>query len=415
MRPKNKINKKIIFIILTLATGIIYKLPYIQDVFYVSVQESLNLTHTQIGIILSVAGIFSILGFLMSIYFIDKISKRILISCSLIGVGITGIYLSTLPGYYALILIWVLFALFSDMLYWPVLVKSVKELGSNSEQGRIFGFFEAGRGLFDTIIVSIALAIFSMFGSLKYVILFYSISSIIIGIIVFIILDKDEPKKINKESKSNVPLEVMKSKEVWLISGNIFCAYAIYCGITYMMPFLQNTYGVSILIIGAFGMINQYGIKMLAGPIGGYLADKKFKSTSKYFAFCFISIIVSTFLMIILSDKKFSIIVGFIFVVIFSILVNSMKALLFAPMEEVGIDEEISGGAISLASFIGYSPLVFCYSIYGSILDKFEGLSGYRILFLIIIGFGLMGLLINKKLRILISENEKLRNIKKVS
>lgn len=409
------INKKIIFIILTLATGIVYKLPYIQDVFYVPVQQSLNLTHTQLGNILSVSGMFSTFGFLASIYFIDKVSKRILIPCALIGIGITGIYLSTLPGYYALILIWILFALFSDMLYWPVLVKSVKDLGNDSEQGRIFGFFEAGRGLFDTIMVSITLFIFSISGSLKYVILFYSITSIIMGIITFITLDKDEPKKITNESKLSVPLEVIKSKEVWLVSGNIFCAYAIFCGITYMMPFLQNTYGVSILIIGAFGMINQYGIKMLAGPIGGYLADKKFKSTSKYFRFCFISVIVCTLLMIILSDKKFSIVVAFIFVIVFSTLVNSMKALLFAPMQEVGISEEMSGGAISLASFIGYSPLVFCYSLYGSILDKFEGLLGYRILFCIIIVFGLMGLIINKKLRSLINVNRMSDNIKNVS
>lgn len=344
MKSKNKINKKIIFIVLTLATGMIYKLPYIQDVFYVPIQKSLNLTHTQLGNILSIAGIFSTFGFLASIYFIDKISKRILIPCALIGIGITGIYLSTLPGYYALILIWILFALFSDMLYWPVVVKSVKDLGSDNEQGRIFGFFEAGRGLFDTIIVFIGIVIFSIFDSLKCVILFYSVVSIIIGIIAFIVLGKDEPKTMNNESKLSVPLEVIKSKEVLLISGNIFCAYAIYCGITYMMPFLQNTYGVSVLLIGVFGMINQYGIKMLAGPIGGYIADKKFKSTSKYFAFCFISIIVSTLLMIILSDKEFSVVVGFIFVVIFSILVNSMKALLFAPMQEVGIDKEISGG-----------------------------------------------------------------------
>ena len=143
MKSERKINKKITFLILTMATGAVYKLPYIQDIFYVSIQESLNLTHTQLGNILSVAGLLSTFGFLLSIYFIDRISKKILIPCGLIGVGLTGIYLSTLPGYYELIFIWILFALFSDMIYWPVLVKSVKELGNNDEQGRIFGFLEA--------------------------------------------------------------------------------------------------------------------------------------------------------------------------------------------------------------------------------------------------------------------------------
>jgi len=398
MKSEKNIKKYIIFTVLTMATGVVYKLPYIQDVFYVTVQESLNLTHTQIGNILSIAGFVSVFGFLGSIFFIDKISKKILIPCGLLGVGITGIYLSTFPGYYALILIWISFALFSDMFYWPVLVKSVKALGNKNGQGRIFGFFEAGRGLFDTIVVFVALYLFYALGSLKYVILFYSITAIIMGIVAFIVLEKDEPIKVKKEINLSVNLEVLKSKEVWLVAGNIFCAYAIYCGLTYTMPFLQNTYNVNVVLIGVYGMINQYGIKMLAGPFGGYLADKKFKSPSKYFRFSFTSIIIIMIFMINLSHKEYSVNMAFLFVVIFAALSNSMKALLFAPMQEVGIDEKISGSAISLASFIGYSPLVFCYSLYGNILDRFEGAFGYRILFSIIIFFAIIGLLINKEL-----------------
>lgn len=407
MNP-DKIKKILIFIALTMATGIVYKLPYIQEIFYVPLQESLNLTHSQLGNILSIAGFFSVVGFLGSIYFIDKVSKRILIPCALIGVGITGIYLSTFPGYYALILIWISFALFSDMLYWPVLVKSVKSLGNESQQGRIFGFFEAGRGLFDTIIVFLALYLFSKVNSLKQVILFYSIASIIIGIIVFLALGKDEPIKEEKEQekKSKISFEVIKSKPVWLVAGNIFCAYAIYCGLTYMIPFLQWEYNISVVLVGVYGMINQYGIKMIAGPLGGYLADKKFKSPSKYFKFSFILIIFVMVLMIIFSSGEFNVNIGFALIIIFAALANSMKALLFAPMQELGIKESTSGAAISLASFIGYLPLVFCYSLYGNILDEFQGSLGYKILFLIIIVFALLGLLINKRLIKLIDLNK---------
>lgn len=398
MKSENKMKKYITFIVLTMSTGVVYKLPCIQDIFYVPMRESLNLTHTQIGNILSIAGFFSTFGFLGSMYFIDKISKKILIPCGLIGVGITGLYLSTFPGYNELILIWILFSLFSDMLYWPVMVKSVKSLGNKNEQGRIFGFFEAGRGLFDTIVAFVALNLLYKLGSLKYVILFYSVSAITMGIISFIVLEKDEPIKIKKESNFSMTLEVLKSKEVWLVAGNMFCAYAIYCGLTYMMPFLQNTYSLSVVLIGVYSMINQYGIKMLAGPLGGYLADNKFKSPSKYFRFSFILIIIIMIFMIVLSDKGINVNICFVFVVVFAALVISMKALLFAPMQEVGIGENISGSAISLASFIGYSPTVFCYSLYGNILDRFEGLFGYKILFSIIIVFGLLGLLVNKKL-----------------
>lgn len=398
MKPNKNIKKYLIFIVLTMATGVIYKLPYIQEIFYVPLQESLNLTHSQLGNILSIAGFFSVFGFLGSMYFIDKVSRNILIPSGLIGVGITGIFLSTFLGYYGLVLIWISFALFSDMLYWPVVVKAVKGIGNENEQGRIFGFFEAGRGLFDTIIVLIALYLFSKTSSLKDIILFYSLASIVIGIIVFLVLGKRETDNLKQDKTDNLSLEAIKSKQVWLVSGNIFCAYAIYCALTYMMPFLQNEHSISPVLVGVYGMLNQYGIKMIAGPLGGYLADKKFKSPSKYFRFAFISIIIIMIFMITLSNGMLSVNFGFILIVVFGALVNSMKALLFAPMQEIGISEKLSGSAISLASFIGYSPLVFCYLLYGRILDVFSGALGYKILFIITICFGLLGLLINKKL-----------------
>lgn len=404
MKSNDSIKKYTIFTLLTMATGVIYKLPYIQDIFYVPMQENLNLTHTQIGNMLSIGGFFTTFGFLGSMYLTDRISKKILIPSALIGVGITGVYLSTFPSYNQLILIWILFALFSDMLYWPILVKSVKSLGSKNEQGRIFGFFEAGRGFFDTIIVFSALYIFSKLGSksisFKAVILFYSAVSIVIGVLVFIALEDDKPIKSKSKSKTNLkmPLEVIKMKEVWLVSGTIFCSYTVYCGLTYMMPFLQSVYGMPVVLVGIYGVINQYGIKMLAGPIGGYIADKKFKSSSKYFRFSFINIVAIMMLMVILPHEKLGIYTGIVLGLLFATVVNSMKALLFAPMAEINIDNNISGSAISFASFIGYSPLMFCYSIYGNILDRFKGVLGYKILFTIIIGFAVLGILISKRL-----------------
>lgn len=38
-------------------------------------------------------------------------------------------------------------AFFGEVVYWPVLLKSVRLLGNKEEQGRMFGFLEAGRGL----------------------------------------------------------------------------------------------------------------------------------------------------------------------------------------------------------------------------------------------------------------------------
>ena len=82
----------------------------------------------------------------------------------LIGTGCIGLYLSTFPGYYSILFIWAAFSIFNDMIYWPVLLKSVRLLGDESEQGRMFGFLEAGRGVIDTVVAFSALGIFALFG-----------------------------------------------------------------------------------------------------------------------------------------------------------------------------------------------------------------------------------------------------------
>jgi hypothetical protein len=69
----------------------------------------------------------------------------------------------------------------------------------------------------------------------------------------------------------------------------------------------------------------------------------------------------------------------------FGAVVFTQRAVFFAPIGEAGIDEEHTGAAMALGSFIGYAPAMFCFSLYGHILDAFPGLTGYKIV------FGLMG------------------------
>lgn len=38
--------------------------------------------------------------------------------------------------------------------------------------------------------------------------------------------------------------------------------------------FLKDIYALPIALIGAYGIINQYALKMIGGPLGGFLADK---------------------------------------------------------------------------------------------------------------------------------------------
>ncbi|HIT64372.1 MAG TPA: hypothetical protein IAC37_08025 [Candidatus Ventrimonas merdavium] len=75
--------------------------------------------------------------------------------------------------------------------------------------------------------------------------------------------------------------------------------------------------------------------------------------------------------------------------------VFSMRAIFFAPMDEVQVPREITGAAMSMGSFIGYLPGAFMYAIYGAILDNTDGLSGYRIVFLMMAVFAVLGIFLS--------------------
>lgn len=408
---KGRIDKKwISFGILMLGAGTIYKLGFLKDAFYVPMQEFMGLSHTQIGTAMSIAGLISTFSFLTAIGITDKVSKKIMIPFSLISICLCGIWLSTFPSYPVFLLIYCLLAICADMLYWPTMLKTVRLLGTEDEQGRMFGIMEAGRGLMDTIIAFGALGIFSAMGStaagLKMAILFYSIVPGVIGIIMYFMLEPDDaPAPVPAQTQENASaakekntsgiMRTLKNKNIWLVSFNIFFVYSVYCGLTYFIPFLEEAYALPAALVGVYGIINQYGLKMLGGPVGGFITDKILHSATKYLriAFVIVGVIVAVFAM--LPHKSMGIFLGMFITLTISACVYSMRAIFFAPMDEVHVPREITGSAMAMGSFIGYLPGSFMYAVYGGILDKFEGLFGYRIVYLMMAAFAAGGFVLS--------------------
>ncbi|MGN0251335.1 MAG: MFS transporter [Oliverpabstia sp.] len=416
---KRGLSKKwISFGTLMLGAGTIYKLGFMKDAFYVPMQEFMGLSHTQIGIAMSVAGWISTFGFLAAILVVDRISKKIMIPASLLGICICGLFLSTFPSYPVFLLIYCLLAVFADMLYWPTMLKTVRLLGNEDEQGRMFGILEAGRGLMDTLVAFCALGIFSAMGSnaagLRAAILFYSIVPGIIAIVAFFLLDNDKPAETAKAvsdgkpaKKDNTIKRALKNKNIWLVSFNVFFVYSVYCGLTYFIPFLEEAYALPAALVGVYGIINQYGLKMLGGPVGGFITDKVLHSATKYLRICFVIVAGALAIFACLPHKELGIVIGMAITLSISAFVFSMRAIFFAPMDEVKVPRDITGSAMSIGSFLGYLPGAFMYAVYGAVLDNFEGMAGYRIVFIIMAVFAVVGFFLSSYiLRVIKNQNK---------
>lgn len=399
-KKKKGLDKKwISFGTLMLGAGTIYKLGFMKDAFYVPMQEFMGLSHTQIGVAMSIAGWISTFGFLAAILVVDRISKKIMIPASLLGICICGLFLSTFPSYPVFLMLYCLLAVFADMLYWPTMLKTVRLLGNEDEQGRMFGILEAGRGLMDTIVAFCALGIFSAFGSnaagLRAAILFYAIVPGVVAIIAFFLLEPDQQtekvKTTAAEKKDNTIKRALKNKNIWLVSLNIFFVYSVYCGLTYFIPFLEEAYALPAALVGVYGIINQYGLKMLGGPVGGFITDKVLHSATKYLRICFVIVAGALVIFACLPHKQLGVVVGMAITLSISAFIFSMRAIFFAPMDEVKVPRDITGSAMSIGSFVGYLPGAFMYAVYGAILDHAEGLAGYRIVFFVMAAFAVVG------------------------
>lgn len=393
-------NKWMKLCFLILGGGTIFKLSSMKDVFYVPMQADWGLTNTQIGFGFTIYAAVQTIGLFSSLYIADRFSKKILLPAGLIGVGLCGAYLTTLPPFSGYLIAFGAMAFFGEVVYWPVLLKAVRLLGNRDEQGRMFGFLEAGRGVVDVLIASGALFVFVQFGEgkagMQAGLVYYTLITIIVGIITYFIVDADDrtipqnDEDVNKQIFKRIK-NVVKSPNLWLASFCIFFVYSAYCGLTYFIPFLKDIYALPVALVGAYGIINQYGLKMVGGPVGGYLADKISHSPVIYLKWTFLISAVAMLLFIQLPHDSMNVYLGMTATLGFGAIIFSQRAIFFAPMDEIGTPREFAGSAMAFGCIIGYMPSMFAYTLYGSLLDNFSGIQGYNYVFSVMVAFSLLG------------------------
>ncbi|WP_221938117.1 MFS transporter [Streptomyces sp. NBC_01525] len=388
------------FAVLVTAGGTIYKLANIKDVFYVPMQQQMGLSNTEIGALLSVNSIVATALFVVGGYLADRFSTRILIPLGLIGAGGLGLYMSTFPGYGQLVPIFAVLAVCSDCLIWPALLKSVRRLGGPEEQGRLFGFFEGGRGVVDTLVAFSALGVFALLGSgaagFRAAISFYALIDIAVGVLLFFLLRDQGPESaVDTPKKERVGLsEILHAArlpQLWWVSATVFMVYVVYCGLTYFIPYLTYVYGLPAALAGAYGIINQYGLKILGGPLGGVLVDKVFKGASRYLRLAFVCLIPIAAVILLLPTGEQNQIPAMAACLLFSLIIFTMRGVFWAPMDEVGIPNQVSGTAFGIACLVGYAPGMFAFLVYGAILDANPGAAGYHLVFILMAALALVG------------------------
>jgi len=387
----NKTFKKYLtLIVLGLAGGSIYMLPYIKYIFYNPIMNVMGINNAQSGMLLTMYAIGNVVLYIPGGMLADRVSSRKAITISLLATTVLTVVFAVTFDYYVAMILWLLLSFGSGFVFWAAILKTIRIIGTEEEQGRMYGVYYAANGGFSALIGAVCLKAFSSASDertgLFWAIMVMALFTLVTAFLLFIILKGDDKLEAPTTPEDQFHFSDLKTTlttpAVWLISIICFCVYGVYSCTSYFTPYLTDVIGYSTTQAGAFELVRGYVVMLVAAPLGGFLADRVFHSTLKWF------IIGGTFLgismiAVLLIDPDANHMLIAILTLIPGLFSMTLYGIMFSTMHEVNIPIKIAGTAIGIASIIGYLPDVFLQTFFGGILDKY-GNKGYNIIFMIL-------------------------------
>lgn len=368
-------------LLLAAGAGIIFQLPYIRETFYVPIQNAMNLTNAQMGMLSSGYATMATFSYFIGGAIADKFSARKLLTFSFLATGALGLWFSTFPGYNISRIIFILMGISTIITYWSACIKATRMLGTEEEQGRLFGLQEGLRGILNAVLVFVMTAAFTRYtdeiAGAAAAIRICSITVIVIGILNYIFI---EDTKSEEQTESIVEVtkglfKMLLIPRVWLLVGIVFTAYSIYGLIGYVTTYAQQFYGMTATTAATLGGV-RYLLQGLGGVAGGFLADK-LHSRMKVIAGGCVGLILSFGAYILLPGQAS--LAGAVTLNFFIglILIYAVRSQYFAVHDDAGIPLHLSGRVSGIASALGYMPDVFMYTLVGGWMDSY-GRAGYN-------------------------------------
>lgn len=392
--------------VLTVSAGVIYPLLYLRQNFEVSILESFGITLTQLSQGYTILGLMFMLTYLPSGWLADRVSPKILIVFSLFMTGLLGVWFSSMPSAGAVHFIFFAWGITTGLTFWSALIKAVSTIGHSNEQGRFFGIMDAGRGLVEAVLATLAVALFayvlnklgqSTELALKRVIYIYIAALWIAAPLVFFLLDSkksEENHRANNDSpepiKANLipSLKLILSKsETWYSAIIILTSYQLFWATYSFSGYLQNIYGLSAVAVGTITVAKLW-MRPIGGVAAGFAGD--FLNRDSVLAWLLVS---SSATLAILCFVPMGIASALLIVIVLFIgfTTYALKGLYWATLESLDMPDKIKGLAIGVMSVIGFSPETYLPLINSELLERFPGRQGYVIYFCGIAACGLVG------------------------
>ncbi len=397
----------LVFIIVGLLAGIVYLLPYFRFTFYDQMMEALSLTDTQMGILVSAYGTAYVICFLPSGILSEKLSTKWLLFVSAVGMAVTSAWYATLPSFECLVIIQILYGVFSVGTFWSPYLKAVRNLSDDSNEGKMFGWSDSLRNVTNTVVSFGCLAIFSYAatataGFVESCILNAGFAAVV-AVLIFVGIpnnfdelakrDKaDEAPAKEKEGMLSVAKKILVNPSTWMLILFIMAGYTVWTTVnTYIGTFCVRVLNIDQSVASTISIIRAYILALLAGLVGGIILDK-FSSRVKALYIAFITAGILTIATVIsASFAMLCVVIG----MILAFVVCIIKATYWSTLGEAEIPPENTGLATGVISFIALTPDIFTPPVISAFLENASAAGniaiGFNQMFIWIIAWCIIG------------------------
>ncbi len=382
-------KKRWIFIILVaIAYGGIWTFPYMLETYYVPIQKAFGFTNEQLGTIMMIFGIASALLYGPGGFIADLFSVKKMLVTALLGTTALGATVLTIPPLWVMCVIQFGYGITLVLIMWSALMKFLRMVGDEDEQGKIYGFFFALSGLAGALEGFIGTLLYDSLGqnlhAFKMLLLFYVVCVGLPSLLFAIFFKEKEAFPVEENGEDNrikvsqIP-EILKMPFVWLLIGVVFFSFISKSGMTYFQPYLKEFFAVPVATISIIAIIRQQLIRLLTSPVAGIMTDRT-GSSIKTMSFGMLLGIIAGALMLLTPrtpDLAWVIILALMLTAVYY---NTCMPSYYIPISEAKIPLKYTGTIVGIVSIVGFCSDIFYYKLCGYFLDAY-GPKGYSVIF----------------------------------
>ena len=387
---------------------------YLGRYFRATTREVLGIEEVQFGEMYAMYGIVAMASYLIGGPIADRISPRKLIAGSLLATAAGSVYLSTLPDFSSLRILYGFWGASTIVAFWAPMIRATRELGGDQTQGRAFGVLDGGRGLAGALAAMIAVrGVVLWFGagaledaelqvdSISSLALFFAGCCLLAASAVWWLVPEFSAATASTVSLAQRQTttfsrvtSVARSPAIWLQAVIVIAAYCAYKSIDYYGDYCQDAYQLNDEQ-AARTMAWLTFLRVGAAFGAGWLADRWLGAASMIMV-CFATLVLGFAALVVMPAQASLFFVGISVVAVSFAAFFGLRGVYFALFEQCQLPPHLTGTAVGLVSFIGFTPDVFfnvtMSNIVQSARESGDVMSGYQQAFALLAIISLVGL-----------------------